>query len=257
MIRSDGCSPPSLRSSSRSPRRYAGQASIALIGGRGALDRLGQRLLEADETARGRAFLGEVVELLLDVLDQGARLDLGIGTGGIGQVVADADQFASQGQLVDDLGVFDGRIAGDRAFHKDGEIGGATDLLEAVIAVELGLQYDGIGQRAAADQVGGGLIDATVDGVVEMGGFQPVGDPVIHLVVVQQRTQEGLFGLQIVRCRIGIGDVRVVLQERLQRGRHSECPQVSASAGEGRIITGPGVAWPLPTAASIRRFAAR
>ncbi|BDW99379.1 hypothetical protein MACH15_11320 [Maricaulis maris] len=41
-----------------------------------------------------------------------------------------------------------------------------------------------------------------MDRIIEVLGLEPVGDPVEHLVVIEKRAQEGLFGIKIVRCRI-------------------------------------------------------
>ena len=79
----------------------ARQAAITLIGGGRCFDGFGERLFEPDKSARGRAFLGKIIELLLGVLDQFARLGIRLLGRIIGQLVANSDQLATQGEFID------------------------------------------------------------------------------------------------------------------------------------------------------------
>ena len=61
------------------------------------------------------------------------------------------------------------------------------------------------GQHALADVVLDRVVEALVKGLEEVMAAQPVGQALEHGVVEHQRTQERLFGLQVVRQR-GDGD---------------------------------------------------
>ena len=100
--------------------RQTRQMPVALVGGARHLDGSGQRRAEAEEARPVLALLGQLVEppfRFLDLLLR-CRIDGGV-VGAVDHVLADDDQRAARGEVIDGatvvLGVDDGRRAGRRA----------------------------------------------------------------------------------------------------------------------------------------------
>ncbi len=187
--------------------QVAGQArhaAVAAVGLGGHLDRAAQGVAEADETGAGRAALGQGVELLFGRLDlvAGRQLDVVLAdaaVGGGGDLAADADQVAAQGQVEDRAGVVADIGGGRGAVDQVGQVAQAAQFLEGRIVLELVRQQDGLGQLALADMGLDRLEQPLVEGLVEVAALQAVGQALIGRVVVQQHAQQRLFGLQVVR----------------------------------------------------------
>ncbi len=64
--------------------------------------------------------------------------------------------------------------------------------------LELAFQRDGVGELAGIDAARDGRVDAAVDRVGEVFRGEEFADALIRLVVGKQRTEQGLFGLQVV-----------------------------------------------------------
>ena len=158
-----------------------------------------ERLREALEAAVVAALFGDLVEAPLGLLDLLARRQVdGRIVGRVHHVLADADEVAAHGEVVDRaaviLGVDDGRGFGGEAR----EILRHGEAAEIVLAQER-LQRDGRRHLAGADQLRGDLEDAPVNLFVEVLGAQEIGDAVERVVVDEDRAQQGLFGLDVVR----------------------------------------------------------
>ena len=191
-----------------------------------ALERLGrhvdgdrQRLREALEAAVIAAGFGQFVEPALGVLDLRARRKIHRRVeGDVDHVLADPDQVAAQRQVVDGAAVVlrvddRGRFGGEA-----GEVLADRHAADVGIGRQEGLQRDGSGDLAHPDQAAGGLVDGLVDRLEEVLRLQKVRNPVERVVVDQDRAQQALFRLDIVRrapigrsSRVGseLEDVRI------------------------------------------------
>ena len=108
------------------------------------------------------------------------------------------DEFAPDGEVVDDLGVVARREGRDRGAGEAGEVGGAAEFLQPLVILEEGLQRHRRGERVLRDVRGARLEDPRVDGLVEMLGLQIAGDAVEDVVVGQDRAEKLLLGLDVV-----------------------------------------------------------
>ncbi len=174
--------------------------SFALIGAVGHVDGVGERRAEGHEALAVLAVLGEVVEPCLRLLNLGfGRLIDGAVEGGVDQVLANDDELAAHGQVVDGpaivMRIDDGGGTGGQATQVLGDREMRVDRLGVL---EERLQGDRRGLLARLDELCGNLIDLRMQGVVEMDGLQEARDPIQSLVVDQDGAQQGLFGLDIV-----------------------------------------------------------
>ena len=120
--------------------------------------------------------------------------------GAVDDVGADIDELAALRQLIDRAAIFLGIDDGRGRRGKPREIGGSADLLQRLVALEIGLERDGRGKLARADERRGRLIDARMHAFAEKWvGFEKGRNPVAGLVVDEDRAQKSLFGLEIVR----------------------------------------------------------
>ena len=180
------------------PGGHARQSAVAREGLRSHLDCALQRVGEGLEAGGGAAGLGQGVELLLGLLDLVAGFGLCVLDGGVGHLAADTQHLAPEGQVVDDAGVVGGVGGRRRTVYQVGEIAQAAQVLERRVAPEPLHQHDGLGQLALADILLHRGEQALVEGLVEVTALQPVAQPLVGGVVEQHRTQQGLFGFQIV-----------------------------------------------------------
>ena len=115
------------------------------------------------------------------------------------------DQLAADREVVDQLGVVAGGEERDRGAGEADEIGGAAELLEAGVVLEEGLDGDRRRERVAPDALGRDLEDPGVDRVEEVRGLHEARDPVVDVVVDEQRAEQRLLGLDVVRQCAGLG----------------------------------------------------
>jgi hypothetical protein len=203
------------------------------IGLGGHLDRAAQRVAEADEAGRGGAAFGQGVELLfgrLDLVAGGARL-VAAAMGGRGDLAADADQVAAQGQVEDRAGIV-ADVRGRRgAVDQVGQIAQAAQLVEGRVLLELVGQQDRLGQLALADVGLDRLEQALVERLVEVPRVQGVGQPFIGRVVVQQHAEQGLFSLQIMRRHVdrdvGMGWAQIKGRDERHRSQVNAEPELT------------------------------
>ncbi len=184
----------------------AGQAAIAAEGLGRHLHRAAQRVGEGHEPGRDRAGLGQAVELLFGALDLIAGAAVG-GGGPDGDLAADADQVAAQGQVVDQPAIFGGVGPWRGAVHQIGQIAQPAQLIEGGVLAEPLHHHDRLGQLALLDVLFDGREQPGVERLIEVARLQLVAQPLEHAVVEQQRAQQGLLGFQIVRR---VSDPRVV-----------------------------------------------
>ena len=183
-----------------------------------------RKALEAAVIAAG---FGQFVQPALGVLDLGARREIHRRVeGDIDHVLADPDQVAAQRQLVDRppviLGVDDGGGFGG----EPGEVLADRHAADIGVGRQEGLQRHRGGDLAHPDQAAGGLVDGLVDRLEIVLRLQKVRDPVESVVVDQDRAQQALFRLDIVR--------RAPIGRSSRIGRELE--DVRISQGHGRIM---------------------
>ena len=94
-------------------------------------------------------------------------------------------------------------IAGIDHVHRGGgearEIRGAAGGLHILVALDIGLERDGAHQLAALDQASQGIEQLAVERIGEMLALEEFSDPMIGRVVHQNRAQQGLLRLEVVR----------------------------------------------------------
>jgi hypothetical protein len=89
--------------------------------------------------------------------------------------------------------------AGGGAVDQVRQIADAAQLLERRIALEPFEQHDRLGQLALADVLLDHRKQAGVERLVEVGRVQLVAQPLIGRVVEQERAEQRLLGLEVVR----------------------------------------------------------
>ncbi|MND83426.1 hypothetical protein D3C80_752900 [compost metagenome] len=179
------------------PGSQTGQLALALIGLARHFDGAGQGGGEVDE-ARGRlARLGQRIEGLFGLFDLfvGGRVRVGRL---LDHLAADADQVATQGQVIDDAGIVGrvGRRGG--AVDQVGEVAQTAELMKRRVLLEPLHQNGRFGQQALADVVLDRLEQPLVEGLVHMRAAQAVAQPLEHGVVEHQRAQQRLLRLQVM-----------------------------------------------------------
>ena len=201
MTRSEGCRPPSWLSRSASPVARSRKVAVALVGGVRHVDGVGERGAEAEKSLAVLALLGEIVEPRLGLLD----LALGRGVDGavvgtVDHVLADDDERAPRGEIVDGaavvLGVDDGRgVGGQRAeVLRHGEV--RRDRLGRL---EERPQRDRRRLLADVDELARRLVDLLVQRIEEMVRLEERGDAIHRLVVDEDGAEQRLLGLKVVR----------------------------------------------------------
>ena len=189
--------------------REAGQLAVALIGPRRHVDRGGQCGREALEAAVIAAGLGELVEPPLGILDLVARREIDRRViGDIDHVLADDDQRAPDGEIVDGASVVLGVDHRRRLGGEPREVLARGQPGDVEIGRQERLQRHGARDLAGADQARAELEDLGMDRLEEVLRLEEVGDAVERLVVDQDRAQQRLFRLDVVRG--GTKDRRVV-----------------------------------------------
>ena len=161
---------------------------------------LGQRGAERLEAALGLAGAGEVVELLLGDLDllQRGLVDVAA-EGAVDHALAEIDELAAQVEVVHGPAEGAGVDHMDRRRRQPGEIGGAAGRLHVLVLLDVGLERDGAHDLAALDQPRQRIEQLAVQRIGEVLGPQELGDALVGGVVDQDRAQQRLLRLEIVR----------------------------------------------------------
>ncbi len=167
---------------------------------RGHVDGGGERLAEALEAAVVAAGLGQLEQLALGVLDLLARREIDRRVvGDVDHLLADLDQRAADGEIVDGAAVVGGVDDGGGLGREPRQVLAHIEPADIDIGVEERLQRHRRGDLAGADQVAAELIDVLVDRLEEVCGLEEVGNPVVRLVIDQDGAQQRLLRLDIVR----------------------------------------------------------
>ncbi len=143
--------------------------------------------------------------MLLGRLDLFAARHFGVAHLGVSRdLAADADEVATQSQVVDDAGVV-GDVGGRRrAVHQVGQISHAAQFLEGGVALKLFGEQNRLGQLPAAHGVLDGAEQPAMERLEEMSRLERVAQALISAVVIQKNAKQGLFSLYVRR---GVKDV--------------------------------------------------
>ena len=195
-----------------------GQAAVPPVGVGGHVDGIGQRGGEGFEARAVFAGLGQLVKLLLGLLDldRGRRIDGRI-VGGVDHRLADLNELAADGEIVNGAAVILGVDDGGRVGRQTPEILRDGKFSRRRLGLEEGLERNRGRALAAQDQLGRGLVDAGMELVVEMAGLEEIGDAVDRLVIDQDGAEKGLFRLKIVRR---LAEDRGLRLKRANQGAH-------------------------------------
>ena len=216
------------------------QAAVAPIGVGGHVDGVGQRGGERLEARAVFAGLGQLVKLLLGAFDlhRWRRVDRRI-EGGVDHHLADLDELAADGEVVDGAAVILGIDDGGGVGGKPAEILRHGKLAHRRIGLEEGLERDRRGALAAQDQLRRRLEDARVQRVIEMRRLEEGRDAVDRLVVDEDRAEQRLLGLEIMRrlakhrCfRGNLANQCVAHAATLPQSRRADSCQVCGQWGE-------------------------
>ena len=219
MIKSDRCRPPIFESRSRRPVEMPDSLPSRWYALAAMSTSDFHRLREALEAAFVAAGFGEFVELAFGVLDLRARGKVHRRVeGDVDHVLADPDQVAAQRHVVDRAAVIL-RVDDRGGFGRDaGEVLANRHAADVGVGRQERLQRDGRGHLAHSDQAAGGLENGLMERFEEVFRLQEVGNPVERVVVDQDRAQQALLRLDIVRgapigrsSRVGgeLEDVRI------------------------------------------------
>ena len=201
------------------PGRDPGQLAVALKGLCRHIDGNREGLRKALEPAVVAAGLGQLVQPALGILDLRPRRKIHRRVeGDIDHVLADPDQVATQRQFVDGAAVILGIDDGGGFRGEAGEVLADRHAADVGFGRHEGLQRDRGCDLAHPDQAAGGLEDGLMDRLEEVLRLQKVRHPIERVVVDQDRAQQALLRLDIVRCapigrgcRVGseLEDVRI------------------------------------------------
>ena len=207
----------------REPRGDAAQRTVALISAGGHVDGGFERIGKSLEAAVISTSLGDLIEApfrLLDLLAR-ARVDWRV-IGDVDDVLADRNELASHREVVDAAAIVVSVDDRRRFAGEAGEILRHRHAAEIVVAEER-LERDRRRQLARPDQRSGDLEDAAMDLLDEMLAPEEVGNAVERVIVDEDRAEQRLLGLEIVRRRAIGAILRLGLAlGKLLNGRH-EC----------------------------------
>ncbi len=180
-----------------------GEAASAVERGLGVADRGHRRLAERLGLAFGAAFLGNLVELGLGLLDLHERGDLLAGVErALDEVPPHPNEGAQQSQIVNLLGEIAG--ADDRGARAGelGEIGRTADLLHRLVALEQWLQGHRVRDPVRVGHPEDRFVDSPVQRLEEMVRLQFELDVLDQPVVDHQCAQKRGLRLDILRQRL-------------------------------------------------------
>ena len=197
----------------------AGQVAVALVGVAGHVDGVGQRRVEAEEALAVLVGLGEREQARLGLLDLllGREVDGRI-VGDVDHVLADQDQLAAGGEVVDGAAVVAGVDDGGGVGGEPAEVLRHRQAgVDRLGVLEEGPERDRRRLLARGDQLGGRLVDLLVQRIVEVLRLQEARHAVVRLVVDEDGAEQRLLGLDVVGR--GAEGQRVGRSGGVRRGR--------------------------------------
>ena len=160
----------------------------------------GDRRAERPEGVFLGAFLGQVVERGFRILDLFGRLIVDAGfVGAVDDLLAERNQFTALRQIEDDLAVVFGVDDRRRRGGQAGEVLRPADLRQALVAGEMVLQGNRVGDLAAFDHQDQRFVDARMQRFGEMLGPEELGDLAGGFIVDEDRAEQFLFRFDVVR----------------------------------------------------------
>ena len=126
-----------------------------------------------------------------------SRLFLVARLGEGGNIAANADQIAPEGEVMNDPSIV--RRIGRRrgAVHEIRKIAHAAEIFEGGIAMELFGQQNRFGQMPTPNMALDCGEQAPMEGLIEVGRRQGVAEAFGGAIIIEQNAQQGLFGLEI------------------------------------------------------------
>ena len=200
MTRSDGCKPAHPGVEIGQSSGEARQAAVALISVRRHVDGGGESLGEALKAALVTAGFGKLEKLALGIFDMALRgcINRRI-VSEVDHILADSDQVAPDRQIIDGPAVILGIDDGGRFGGKPRQILIDRQSGDVEVSRQEGLQRDRGREFSRADQAAGKLENALMDVLEEMLRLEKIGDAIERLVINEDRAQQRLLGLDIVR----------------------------------------------------------
>ncbi len=197
-----GLQPAQLAVEVPEPGGQSGEPALALIGARGHVDGGGEGGFEPLEPAAIASGLRQLVEATLGVLDLVARREIDRRVeGDIDHVLADPDQLAPDREVVDRAAVVQRVDDGGRFGGEAGEILRGCQPGDVDIGRQERLQRHRRCELAGPDKGARDLEDLLMDRLEEVRRLEKVADPIERLVVDEDRPQERLLRLDVMRRR--------------------------------------------------------
>src|SRR5262249_8211132 len=119
--------------------------------------------------------------------------------GGVDHGLADADELAADGEIVDGAAVILGVDDGGGVRGGPSEILRDRKLTYRLFGLEEGFERDGGRTLSPEDQLCGSLVEPRMERIIKMSGLEEARDAIDRFVVDQDRAEQGLLSFNIVR----------------------------------------------------------
>ncbi len=178
----------------------AGELARPAVGCLGRHHGLGKGGPERLKSALGLPDTGQVVELLFGdfYLFQGRFIERRL-EGAVHDILAESDELPQQIEVVNEAT----EIAGIDDVHgrrgEGGNVRGAAGFLHRLVILDVRLERYRAHDLPALDDARQGIEDLAVQRIGEVLAFQELRDPMIGRIVHEDRAQQSLFRLEIVR----------------------------------------------------------
>ncbi len=178
----------------------------------------------------GDPFFGDVEHLRLGFVERLGDV-VGLEVGDLGDLAGHPDQLAQHRRVLHDLGVARGvrdRRCGVLQFEQRLC---ATDLIEQSVAAQFVGDGDRVDRLTGGHQAADGRVDVLVTRLVEViDHHAEFADLIDDVARQQQRPQQTLFGIQVVRRDATIGSARRAIATRVAREISHESPTLPDGA---------------------------
>jgi hypothetical protein len=128
-----------------------------------------------------------------------------LGSGG--DLSSDADEVASQSQIVDNPRVVRRVGSGGGSIDQIGQISDAAHLFERRIAQKLVGDQNGVSELTPADMALQGDEQPAMEGLVEMAALKLVAQTLVGRIVIEKRPEQGLLGFDVSGGAVEIGRI--------------------------------------------------
>ena len=183
----------------------AGEATFALVGRVCDINSVRYGLEKTLKSTLRCALFGQLVKRLFGLDDLLFRFGGHVDLGRLGaDVAAQLNEVAAHGEIIDHLRVVADRKGADRSTRQPREIGGAAQFPEPLVIFHERLERHRAREIVLGDARSGDVEDARMHRVVEVIGGDDGRDPVVDVVIGQDRAQQLLLGLDGVGHGLGI-----------------------------------------------------